>query len=366
MLVRFGFVIFLVVLGACAPRGVITLAPDKVAVGQPYTIFLGTTRAVDETGAFDTKRQAALSFARYVVTVPPEHRPGKIEWPHSTPDPARHFLTRSEERFESAQSFRHALARELRAEPAGSRDAVIYIHGYNNTYAEGIYRLAQLRHDFDLTGPAVHYSWPSAANPLGYGYDRDSVLFARDGLEELIRTVHASGAEQVILVGHSLGALLTVETIRQMAIADARDMRRLIGGVILVSPDIDVEVFHQQAAKIGPLPQPFVIFTSGKDRTLRLSAQLTGQRGRLGNVTDAAAVADLKVTILDVTQFSKNPANHFVAATSPALIGILGNLQAFEAAFRGEQSGRIGLLPGTVLAVQNATQIILSPIAPQP
>ena len=30
---------------------------------------------------------------------------------------------------------------------------------------------------------AVHYAWPSAAEPLGYVYDRDSAIFARDGLD---------------------------------------------------------------------------------------------------------------------------------------------------------------------------------------
>jgi hypothetical protein len=38
------------------------------------------------------------------------------------------------------------------------------------------------------------------------------------------------------------------------------------------------------------------------------------------------------------------------------------DLGSLNAAFQGEQAGRPGLLPGTVLTVQNATQIILSPV----
>ena len=101
--------------------------------------------------------------------------------------------------------------------------------------------------DFRLPGIGVHFSWPSAAHPLGYTYDRDSVLYARDGLEQLLRQVSAAGPDRIILVGHSLGSMLVMETLRQMEIRSPAWAQRNLGGVVLVSPDLDVDVFRQQS-----------------------------------------------------------------------------------------------------------------------
>ncbi len=45
---------------------------------------------------------------------------------------------------------------------------MVFVHGFNNTFADGLHRTAQIRHDFEIPGVAVHYAWPSAGNALGY------------------------------------------------------------------------------------------------------------------------------------------------------------------------------------------------------
>lgn len=351
-------------LAACAPRGEITLDPAAAGVGKVERVFVATTRAADpETGHPGAGRAAAPRFARYDISVPPDRGAGTIVWPRQgRADPARDFLTVAATPFEDAAAFRVALRRQLAALPPGKREAVLFVHGFNNTFAEGLYRAAQIAGDFDLAGPVLHYSWPSTANPLGYAYDRDSALFARDGLESFLREVEAAGAERVLLVAHSMGAQLLMETLRQVAIGRDAGLLRRISGVILVSPDIDIDVFHAEARRIGHLPQPFVIFTSSRDRALALSARLTGLRQRLGNLAEVQKVADLEVTVFDVSAFSKG-VGHFTAATSPALIRILARMNDLDSAYAGDRTGRTGLIPGVVLTVQSATQIILQPAA---
>ena len=136
---------------------------------------------------------------------------------------------------------------------------------------------------------------------------------------------------------------------------------KLLGGVILISPDIDVDVFREQARAVGTLPQPFVIFGSDRDKFLRLSAALTGQEERLGSLSDVARVADLKVTFLDVGEFVKGT-GHFVVGDSAGLITLLDRIADLQGAFERDRRSRLGLVPGVVLTVQNATQIILRPI----
>lgn len=345
---------------ACTPRGTLTLDPKAAAVGDVTPVFIGTTRQLAQEG-FTSDRSETVQFARYDISIPPNRKLGEINWPPRgvRPDARKHFLTTNAVIYPAEADFRSDLAGDLKAHGG---DAVIFVHGYNNNFSEGLYRVAQFAHDLDLPGAVVHYAWPSAAKPLGYVYDRDSSLFARDGLEALINEVADAGAKRILVVAHSMGSSLTMESLRQMAIRGDRAALQKVSGVILISPDIDVDVFRSQAHAIGELPQPFVIFGSDRDKFLRLSARLTGQAERLGSLSDVSKVADLKVTFMDVGQFSEG-AGHFTVGDSPALILLLDRIGEIESAFEKDRVSRVGLVSGVVLTVQNATQIVLTPVA---
>ena len=351
----------LTILIACAPRGTVTLSPQAGMIGQVEPIFVATTRAQDQDGSFSSKRSEQVHFARYDISVPPDRKLGEINWPprHGRANPKKHFLTTDQVVYPTGAAFRSDLHDKM---AANGGEAVIFVHGYNNNFSEGLYRVAQFAHDLQLPGAVVHYAWPSAAEPLGYAYDRDSALFARDGLESLMQEVAAAGAKRILLVAHSMGAGLTIEALRQSAIRGDRRALDRIGGVILISPDIDVDVFKRSAHAMGGLPQPFVIFGSDRDKFLRISAMLTGQQERLGSLSDVSKVADLKVTFLDVGAFSEG-AGHFTVGDSAALILLLDRIGEVEGAFEADRQARVGLLPGVVLTVQNATQIVLHPVA---
>ena len=357
---RILLVLILSFLMSCSPRGQLALAPEGAKLGAITPVFVATTRELKD-GAFDTGRSEAVRFARYDISIPPERELGEINWPPrgSKPNPRKHFVTARQVLFSGEPDFRNDLTKSL---AVNGDEAVIFVHGYNNNFSEGLYRVAQFAHDLELPGTVVHYAWPSAAIPLGYVYDRDSALFSRDGLEALIREVHAAGAKRILLVAHSMGSGLTMEALRQAAIRGDTGTLAAIGGVILISPDIDVDVFRAQARTIGKLPQPFVIFGSDRDRFLRLSAQLTGQAERLGSLSDVSKVADLEVTFLDVSQFTEG-AGHFTLGDSPALILLLDRIGDLESAFEKDRIARVGLVSGVVLTVQNATQIVLRPVA---
>ncbi len=349
---------------ACTPRAEIVMNRDAEVLGQLKTIFVGTTRSTDpETGRYTDRRQADERFQRYVVSIPPSREPGEITWPRAgaPADPTRHFVTVSADSFRDGASFRAAIGQVLGERPRGTREVVIYVHGFNNTFAEGLYRIAQMSADLEIPAETVYYAWPSAGNALGYVHDRDSALFARDGLERLIDQLVLAGADRVLLVAHSLGSALTMETLRQIALRGDRRTIDRIAGVMLISPDIDIDVFRAQAQVIGVLPQPFVIFTSRRDGALALSARLTGASDRLGNLRDLSSVADLPVTVVEAGAFRDGDA-HFTLGTSPALIRLLANATTIDAALESDRIARIGLLPGAVLTVQNATRIILSPV----
>ncbi|MFT4150215.1 MAG: alpha/beta fold hydrolase [Paracoccaceae bacterium] len=354
------FAILMLVLAACTPRGEMVIDPQAAAVGQVNSVYVGTSRKLEAgTLRFDAGRSEHMALARYDISVPPGHSAGHIEWPkrNRPPDPATQFLTTGRTIYPTDTRFRGDLSQALRRRGG---EATIFVHGFNNTFDEGIYRIAQLSHDLRLPGVTMHFSWPSAGSPLGYVSDRDSALFSRDGLEALIRQTRAAGARKIYLVAHSMGSQLTMETLRQIAISGDRDLIGHIGGVVLISPDIDVDVFREQASRIGQLPQPFVIFGSPRDRMLRLSALLTGQDDRVGTLADVKRLADMKVTYLDVEAFSTG-VGHFNIGDNPALIQIFSRIADVDTAL-GAEGRRVGLLDGAVLTVQRATQIVLSPV----
>lgn len=353
-------IIALVAIAACAPRGELVHAP--VPGGIERSIFVGTTRGTDpKTGAdFGFARRESLELARFDIAVPPDHQPGDLSYPlgGKRPDPRQDFLVAGQKVYPQEAPFRSELRRQL-AQSGG--EAIVFVHGFNTNFAEGLYRLAQMGTDFDLPGTLVYYAWPSRGNVLAYAYDRDSALFARDGLQKLLDELRLAGARRILLVGHSMGAALSMETLRQIAISGDSETISRLSGVILISPDIDVDVFRAQAQRVGRLPQPFLIFTSEKDKALRLSSRLSGEEDRLGTLRDIGRVADLKVTVVDVGAFDVRD-GHFNVANSPTLIRMLGRAGQVARVLEGDQQGRTGLAQGVILTVQNATQIILSPV----
>ena len=362
-MIRTALIFCLIFLAACSDRERIVVKPDARDTGQVYTAFVATNRVENERGWYSGARASDLDFLSVDVSVPPRRRAGQIRIAENDIDPEKHFVVVGKQDFDTEAAFVRAMRRALAQQPAGERDVMLYVHGYNNSFQDGLFRTVQMKHDFETPGVIVHYSWPSAANPLAYTHDRDSVLYARDGLEKLLRQVRSARPGRIVLVGHSLGTMLVMETLRQMEIATPGWSRQALGGVILVSPDLDIDLFKTQANRIARLPQPFAIFVSSRDRALLLSQQLNGSRRRLGSLTDPGELADYPVTLVDVSEFAGDAGvRHFTLGTSPLLIALLSNSAAMNEAFGNDRAGRSGLLPGTVITAQNATQLILSPL----
>lgn len=349
---------------SCASRG--SLVVDKSASGPAQTerIFVGTTRApyVKTEEGYSGRRSEMMHYARLDVSVPPKRKKGRLDSPRegAKPNPETQFFATDMKTYRGGQDFRAGLRHAILGQPGDKREAVIFIHGYNTRFHGGVYRTAQLGHDFRLTAALVHFSWASRGDFMGYAYDHDSAGIARDGLEKLLVEVEAAGARTITIVAHSLGTEVTMEALRQIAIAGNRGVMAKIDGVILVSPDIDIDVFRAQAKKIGNLPEPFIIFTSRKDKALGLSGDLTGQRQRLGNIKDVDRLADLKVTLVDTSAFSTG-VGHFNPGDSPTLIAILKRLPDLDAAFAADGALRAGLLPGAAMSISSATEIVLAP-----
>jgi integrase len=119
-------------------------------------------------------------------------------------------------------------------------DLTLWVHGFNMTPAEAVYRQAQMAEDFGMTGPQVAFVWATAERGIGYLHDRDSVLYARGHFEELVRLLARSTSGRIMIVALSLGSLLVMETLRQAAIDNGQLFTNAAHGVrIIKSSRID-------------------------------------------------------------------------------------------------------------------------------
>ncbi|MFD2675774.1 alpha/beta hydrolase [Camelimonas lactis] len=157
---------------------------------------------------------------------------------------------------------------------------VVFVHGYNTSYQEAVFRLAQL--SVGARTVPILFSWPSQADFRGYVTDRDATTYARDDLVQLLTLLTRTLPRgRIAVVGHSMGAWLVMEALRQLRL-EGRDnvIARLQVG--LASPDIDIDVFRKQAAVIGRLTPPLTVLVSKDDRALAVSSQIAGGNPRLG------------------------------------------------------------------------------------
>ncbi|WP_299474626.1 alpha/beta fold hydrolase [uncultured Roseibium sp.] len=270
-------------------------------------------------------RNSDLSYADIDVWVPDDRKLGTIKPPSHTPDPSSEFGVTG---IDEVASESDALARinaQLKRLPPDDRIVMIFIHGYNVSYVSGIYRQAQLIHDFDQPVVGIHYSWPSAGKTSAYLYDRDSVQFARDGLQRTIELAARSNARTVAVVAHSMGTLLTMEAVRQLSLSNKKSALKRISPLVLASPDIDGDVFRSQISVIEPKPSPFVVLASRKDKALKISRDLRGGTSRIGQGDDIEALQELGITVVDLSEITdgQDGASHATFANSPTLIRLI-------------------------------------------
>ena len=313
-------------LPGCASRPgpeVLAVVQDESSAASFVAIDVVTNRRFDVMSHnYSDLRSHKLQLERFTISVPPNHQVMQIEWSKGDPDPAKNFVvTEREIRPISELGTARVASGAVRHKP-GKRDVVIFVHGYNYNFQESLFRMAQLVADGGLDDVPVLFAWPSAASVTGYVADRDAVTYSRDDLVHVLRTLaDQPQVGRITLFGHSMGAMLVVEALRQLRLTDQDPTIERLGDVVLAAPDVDIDVFRTQMKIIGPLEPPLTLLVAPDDHALKISARLTGSRSRLGtrDVRDprVQALAKLNgIQVIDVSGVSSPGAtnhNRFVA-----------------------------------------------------
>lgn len=319
-------------LAACGTPRVLELAqgtPPASEIAGTVQLYVATTRAVsDQPVWFSGERAPRPSFARLDITVPRSHKAGELELPDSgLGNPSKHFVATNLTRLDLAPVVAD-VRRELQRRPVEQRDVLVFVHGYNTNFADAAYRFAQIVYDSGFKGVPVLFTWPSRGELLAYPYDRESAYYSRDFLENNLRAIARDlGPPRMDVLAHSMGTLLTVETLRQAAIRGDGNFGGKLRDVMLAAPDLDLDVFKTQMRQIK---RPVTVFVSADDRALDFSRRFAGDKKRLGAVSskDTETVAELEqlgARVIDLSEISSgDPLNHAKFAASPKVVQMIG------------------------------------------
>jgi esterase/lipase superfamily enzyme len=323
-------------------------------------IFVVSTRASKSGGPDDLSDGTSESLQ--TVTVPPGHKPGVIERPtFGAEDPKRHF-TISAYRGLGEDDFKRELTEHFAGRAGADRDVLLYIHGLDTGYDEARYRLARLVIDGRFGGVPVLFTWPASGGLFDYEAVKQGASASRDRLARLFLVLGAiPDVGHIQIVAQSMGSWLTMEALRQDALAGHPDLDGKLGEVMLAAPDIDLGVFREQLAKIDPARVSVLVLAN--DRALSISRRLAGDRPRVGALNprdpkDAGLLDSLGVNVYDLARHAGDAGDRKIDAAPRIVREIgarIGETEAAEADARAALDARSG-----------DTKVVTQPLPPTP
>lgn len=332
--------------GARAPAGEPEVAPMRVdekdnSDWDVVPVFFGTDRAEEPNPdrlKYSSERGHRLELGRALVTVPKVHEVPQIERPWSIKipyfdvtvyeekeDPKKHFTMPEIQKLTKAEFLK--LVHDRLAASARFKDhAIVFVHGYNTSFDNAVYRTAQISYDLKFDGAAFLYSWPSGGAVASYTYDRESATAAQPYMREFLDlVVKESGAKTISIIAHSMGNQPLMEVLKDMRSATPDGV--IISQIILAAPDVDADTFSNLAKRISGLANGITLYAAANDRALTISRNFW-QNPRAGDVPAAGPLIVPGVDTIDMTGASTDvfALNHSGYAQNTEVLEDIGRL----------------------------------------
>ncbi len=201
-------------------------------------------------------------------------------------------------------TIREEVAARMRA--SGVDRVLLYVHGFNNEFNDGVGTLASIWHYAGRRSLPVLFSWPAGNDgPLAYFRDIESGEFSVFHLKEFMRILaDVPEVKRIDIVAHSRGSAVMTDALRELMLESrggGRDPRQELktGVLVLAAADLDIGVTRQRlvAERFAEGFEQINIYTNPNDGALRLS-RIIGNVTRLGSVDpdklSERELADLK------------------------------------------------------------------------
>jgi len=318
-------------------RGGISLAGTDLWDVVP--VYYGTDRDRDqraERAVYSGDRARRLELGQALVTVPKSHQVPKVERPWSfrlpftqvvlyrqPEDPARHF-TIKEARSLTRDEFLDAVRARMKEANSYKGHALVFVHGFNSSFDNALFRTAQLAYDLNFDGAPFLYSWPSKGT-IGlndYAYDRESSSQAEPYLREFLEMVaRDTGATSVSIIAHSMGNQVLLPVLRQLKGTVPEGLT--ISQIIMAAPDVDKHTFENLAKEIAGATRSMTLMAASNDIALGISRRFWGGVPRAGDVPTGGPIVVAGVDTIDITSLSTETfsLNHSGFAQKSLLLG---------------------------------------------
>jgi len=226
-----------------------------------------------------------LAFGLVDVTVPKSHRKGALEAPsvlrlEFKADPQKHVTLHSLQLL-GADAWRAQIAK--RAAGLDNPGILVFIHGYNASFADAALRAGQLAYDLNFAGSTVLFSWPSRAELVGYTADEQNAEWSVSDMKTVLASLATlAPGTPVYVIAHSMGNRVLTRGFKALLDEDLKK-GSVFRQIVLAAPDIDADVFRRDIAPsiLGKGPR-VTLYASSNDRALAASRNLHGGYRRLG------------------------------------------------------------------------------------
>ena len=207
----------------------------------------------------------------------------------------------------------------------GADSILLFIHGYNVSFPEAIFKAAQIAFDANFAGTVLAFSWPSAGSLFKYDKDRESAEFAGPHLAQIFHLIMEEiGKKNVYIVAHSMGNQVLVDALQLAASSKASIS---ISELVMAAPDVDKNVFLSKADQIRSVAKNITLYASSADKALRASGEKSFGT-RLGFVGPTGPNIFPGIETIDVTAAGDDMLglDHSTFSSSRAVLEDLGRL----------------------------------------
>jgi esterase/lipase superfamily enzyme len=275
-----------------------------------YPVWFGTNRQPNKTAngslEFSSVRDSVVHLGLCRVSVPKSHKIGSLGSPLwkriTTGIDDRLRLVSIEEM--AIDEYWRAVTEAVGAVDIDERDAVIFVHGYNVSFADAALRAAQIGFDLSITGAMMFFSWPSMGATSAYMADEATIEASEAAITQFMTDVATqAGARAVHIIAHSMGNRGVLRAISRIA-ANAEQLSRVrFEQIILAAPDIDLDLFRQSCGAYARVSKRTTLYVCAKDRAIEASGWLH-QFPRVGltpPICVMSGIDTVNVTNVDLT-----------------------------------------------------------------